>query len=86
MKKKILSLTIGPVLVLGLITIVLMLTMVKDSMIDDVESKDDVGNTISEMDMIRREAIIFPSRRVWLTGLRKTVEWMLPFSTETEES
>ena len=29
MKKKILSLTIGPVLVLGLITIVLMLTMVK---------------------------------------------------------
>ena len=37
MKKKILSLTIGPVLVLGLITIVLMLTMVKDSMIDEVQ-------------------------------------------------
>lgn len=100
MKKKILSLTIGPVLVLGLITIVLMLTMVKDSMIDEVQEalKGTAAATLAAYDQntgdyiessngdIWKEAIIFPSRRVWLTGLRKTVEWMLPFSTETEES
>ena len=36
-KKKILSISIGPVLVLGLITLVLMLTMVKNALMDEVQ-------------------------------------------------
>ena len=51
LKKKILAITIGPVLILGIITILFTVTMVKNSMMD--ETKDALKVTI------------FPNQRIW---------------------
>lgn len=37
LKKKILAITIGPVLILGIITILFTVTMVKNSMMDEIK-------------------------------------------------
>ena len=67
MKKKILSLTIGPVLVLGLITIVLMLTMVKDSMIDEVQEalKGTAAATLAAYDQNTGDYIESSNGDIW---------------------
>ena len=67
MKKKILSLTIGPVLVLGLITIVLMLTMVKDSMIDEVQEalKGTAAATLAAYDQNTGDYIKSSNGDIW---------------------
>ena len=67
MKKKILSLTIGPVLVLGLITIVLMLTMVKDSMMDEVQEalKGTAAATLAAYDQNTGDYIESSNGDIW---------------------
>jgi hypothetical protein len=85
-RKKILATSIGPVLVLGVITLLFMLTMVKSSLMDEVQ--DALKGTLPPMTRIPgiiwkvpmaisgREATTYPNRKIWWTGSKKIPEWM----------
>ena len=63
-RKKILAISIGPVLVLGVITLLFMLTMVKSSLMDEVQ------------DALKGTAAATQSRRVLWTGSKRIPVWM----------
>ena len=88
-RKKILAISIGPVLVLGVITLLFMLTMVKSSLMDEVQ--DALKGTAPPLPPMTRipgiiwkvpmgisgkEAIIYQSRRVLWTGSKRIPVWM----------
>ena len=89
-RKKILATSIGPVLVLGVITLLFMLTMVKSSLMDEVQDalKGTAAATLAAYDRIPgiiwkvpmaisgREATTYPNRKIWWTGSKKIPEWM----------
>ena len=88
-RKKILAISIGPVLVLGVITLLFMLTMVKSSLMDEVQDALK-GTAAALLPMTRipgiiwkvpmgisgKEAIIYQSRRVLWTGSKRIPVWM----------
>ena len=73
LKKKILAITIGPVLILGIITILFTVTMVKNSMMDEIKDalKGTAAATLAAYDQkpamgtSGREVTIFPNQRIW---------------------
>lgn len=79
LKKKILAITIGPVLILGIITILFTVTMVKNSMMDEIKDalKGTAAATLAAYDQntgdyletsngdIWKEVTIFPNQRIW---------------------
>ena len=89
-RKKILAISIGPVLVLGVITLLFMLTMVKSSLMDEVQDALKVPRQPPLPPMTRipgiiwkvpmgisgKEAIIYQSRRVLWTGSKRIPVWM----------
>ena len=85
-RKKILATSIGPVLVLGVITLLFMLTMVKSSLMDEVQDalKGTAAATLAAYDqntgglsgnapmvISGREATTYPNRKIWWTGSKK---------------
>lgn len=66
-KKKILLMTIGPVLVLGIITIVLTLTMVRSSMVDEIEDalKGTAAATLAAYDQNAGDYIEASNGNIW---------------------
>ena len=66
-KKKILLMTIGPVLVLGMITIVLTLTMVRSSMVDEIEDalKGTAAATLAAYDQNAGDYIEASNGNIW---------------------
>ena len=89
-RKKILAISIGPVLVLGIITLLFMLTMVKSSLMDEVQDalKGTAAATLAAYDQntgdylestngdIWKGTIIYQSRRVLWTGSKRIPVWM----------
>ena len=86
-RKKILAISIGPVLVLGVITLLFILTMVKSSLMDEVQDalKGTAAATLAAYDQNTgdylestngKEAIIYQSRRVLWTGSKRIPVWM----------
>ena len=83
-RKKILAISIGPVLVLGVITLLFMLTMVKSSLMDEVPRQPPLPPMTRipgiiwkvPMGISGKEAIIYQSRRVLWTGSKRIPVWM----------
>lgn len=90
-RKKILAISIGPVLVLGVITLLFMLTMVKSSLMDEVQDalKGTAAATLAAYDqntgdylestnvgISGKEATTYPNRKIWWTGSKRIPVWM----------
>jgi methyl-accepting chemotaxis protein len=88
-RKKILATSIGPVLVLGVITLLFMLTMVKSSLMDEVQDalKGTAAATLAAYDQNTGdylestngdiwEATTYPNRKIWWIGSKRIPEWM----------
>ena len=92
-RKKILLCSLLPLLLLGLIIIALASTIVKQSIIDQVENSLK-GTAIATQALIYklktaisgRAATIFPSPRRWWIRSKKNPVWMLLSSTEQNVS
>ena len=81
-RKKILATSIGPVLVLGVITLLFMLTMVKSSLMDEVQDALPPMTRIPgiiwkvPMGISGKEATTYPNRKIWWTGSKRIPVWM----------
>ena len=89
-QKKILSMTIGPVVLLGLLSIFFMLTTVRSSMMEEIEEglKGTAAATLAAYDQNTgdymesimatsgKAAIISPVLRAWWIGSGTIQEWM----------
>ena len=89
-QKKILSMTIGPVVLLGLLSIFFMLTTVHSSMMEEIEEglKGTAAATLAAYDRTPvtiwnpvmatsgKAAIISPILRAWWIGSGTIQEWM----------
>ena len=81
-RKKILAISIGPVLVLGVITLLFMLTMVKSSLMDEVQDalKGTAAATLAAYDQNTGDYLESTngdqSRRVLWTGSKRIPVWM----------
>ena len=92
-KKKILLLAIGPVLLLGIVSMALTLTMMRGSMLDEIQEalKGTAASTPDsiyslQMAMCGRAVTMYRNPTVWWTGSRKTPAWTSHFSTEKRGS
>ena len=74
-RKKILAISIGPVLVLGVITLLFMLTMVKSSPLPPMTRIPGIIWKVP-MGISGKEAIIYQSRRALWTGSKRIPVWM----------
>ena len=63
-KKKILAISIGPVLVLGIISLAFSVTMVKNSMLDEVMTRTPATIWRQAMAISGKEAITFLNQKV----------------------
>ena len=89
-QKKILATTIGPIVLVGLLSIFFMLTTVRSSMMNEIEDalKGTAAATLAAYDrtpviiwslptgISGREAIMSPVPRAWWTVSRIIPEWM----------
>ena len=96
-KKKILLLAIGPVLLLGIVSMALTLTMMRGSMLDEIQEalKGTAASTLAAYDQNAGQYIQSTNGdvwkgsynpTVWWTGSRKTPAWTSHFSTEKRGS
>ena len=99
-KKKILLLAIGPVLLLGIVSMALTLTMMRGSMLDEIQEalKGTAASTLAAYDQNAGQYIQSTNGDVWKgsynvsksdswwTGSRKTPAWTSHFSTEKRGS
>ena len=98
-KKKILLLAIGPVLLLGIVSMALTLTMMRGSMRDEIQEalKGTAASTLAAYDQnasiyslqmatCGRAVTMYRNPTVWWTGSRKTPAWTSHFSTEKRGS
>lgn len=67
LKKKILAITIGPVLILGIITILFTVTMVKNSMMDEIKDalKGTAAATLAAYDQNTRDYLETSNGDIW---------------------
>ncbi len=98
-KKKILAMIVGPILTLGIISVIFTLTRVKSAMVNEIQDALKEQRRQRWLRMIRiqviiyrqamviygRAAIMYLSQRVLLMELSRIQEWMLHFSMAARE-
>lgn len=98
-KKKILAMIVGPILTLGIISVIFTLTRVKSAMVNEIQDalKGTAAATLAHMIRIQviiyrqamviygKAAIMCLSQKAWLMELSRIQEWMLHFSMAARE-
>ena len=85
-KKKILAMIVGPILTLGIISVIFTLTRVKSAMVNEIQDalKGTAAATLAAYDQNTGDYMCL-SQKVLLMELSRILEWMLHFSMEARE-